>query len=113
MVQIASAVRVAIGEMFGFAPGTDFTGRMVAGLRQLGFNGVFDTNFGADLTIMEEATEIISRVTKGENLPPRAPAGSTSWNSSSRSGQHPLQLQEPPADVELPSPRATTPKRSA
>ncbi|HOD32977.1 MAG TPA: NADH-dependent [FeFe] hydrogenase, group A6 [Holophaga sp.] len=69
VVQIAPAVRVAIGEMFGFAPGTDFTGCMVAGLRQLGFNGVFDTNFGADLTIMEEATEIISRVTKGENLP--------------------------------------------
>lgn len=69
VVQIAPAVRVAIGEMFGFAPGTDFTGRMVAGLRQLGFNGVFDTNFAADLTIMEEATEIISRVTKGDNLP--------------------------------------------
>jgi NADH-quinone oxidoreductase subunit G len=69
VVQVAPAVRVALGEAFGFAPGTDFTGRMVAGLRKLGFNGVFDTNFGADLTIMEEATEIISRVTKGENLP--------------------------------------------
>jgi len=69
VVQIAPAVRVAIGEAFGFEPGTDFTGRMVAGLRKLGFKAVFDTNFGADLTIMEEATEIISRVTKGENLP--------------------------------------------
>lgn len=69
VVQVAPAVRVALGEMFGCAPGTDFTGRMVAGLRQLGFKGVFDTNFAADLTIMEEATEIIQRVTKGENLP--------------------------------------------
>jgi NADH-quinone oxidoreductase subunit G/NADP-reducing hydrogenase subunit HndD len=64
VVQVAPAVRVALGEEFGLKPGTDVTGRMVAGLRKLGFDQVFDTNFGADLTIMEEASELKDRVEK-------------------------------------------------
>ncbi|MGE5672024.1 MAG: [Fe-Fe] hydrogenase large subunit C-terminal domain-containing protein, partial [Fibrobacterota bacterium] len=69
VVQVAPAVRVAIGEEFGQEPGTDMTGRLVSGLKKLGFDAVFDTNFGADLTIMEEATEILERLKKNENLP--------------------------------------------
>ena len=69
VVQTAPAVRVAIGEMMGSEPGTISTGKMVAGLRMMGFDSVFDTDFAADLTIMEETTELIERVTKGENLP--------------------------------------------
>ena len=69
VVQVAPAVRVAIGEEFGLEPGSISTGKMVAALKALGFEHVFDTNFGADFTIMEEATEFIERIQKGENLP--------------------------------------------
>ena len=69
IVQTAPAVRVAIGECFDMAPGTVATGQMVAGLKMLGFDKVFDTDFAADLTIMEETTELIDRITKNENLP--------------------------------------------
>ena len=69
VVQTAPAVRVAIGEEFGMAPGSVSTGKMVAALRKLGFDKVFDTYFAADLTIMEETTELIERVKSGENLP--------------------------------------------
>ncbi len=65
----ATAVIAAIGEEFGIKIGTPATGKMVAALRRLGFKKVFDTNFGADLTIMEEATELLSRVTNGGVLP--------------------------------------------
>ncbi len=68
-VQIAPAVRVAIGEMFGMAPGTITTGKIYSALRRLGVDSVFDTNFSADLTIMEEGTELVERVTKGGLLP--------------------------------------------
>ncbi len=68
-VQMAPSVRVALGEEFGLNPGENVIGKLNAALRQLGFNLVFDTNFSADLTIMEEATEFIGRLTKGENLP--------------------------------------------
>ena len=61
VVQTAPAVRVALGEEFGYEPGTIVTGKMVSALRQLGFNYVFDTDFAADLTIMEEATEVLDR----------------------------------------------------
>ena len=61
-VQIAPATRIAISEEFGMKPGTVSTGKMINALRQLGFDYVFDTNFAADLTIMEEATELISRL---------------------------------------------------
>jgi NADH-quinone oxidoreductase subunit G/NADP-reducing hydrogenase subunit HndD len=69
VVQTAPAVRVALGEEFGYPMGTRVTGKMVAALRKMGFDKVFDTNFAADLTIMEEGTELISRLTSGENLP--------------------------------------------
>lgn len=69
IVQTAPAVRVALGEEFGMPIGTNVTGRMVTALRKLGFDKVFDTNTAADLTIMEEGTEFIERLTKNENLP--------------------------------------------
>lgn len=69
IVQTAPAVRVAVGQEFGFEHGKPVTGKMVAGLKSLGFNAVFDTNFGADLTIMEEANEIVGRIKSGKNLP--------------------------------------------
>jgi len=69
IAQTAPSVRVAIGEEFGMEPGTVSTGKMVAALRKLGFDYVFDTNFGADLTIMEEAHELLHRLTEGGTLP--------------------------------------------
>ncbi len=69
VVQTAPAVRVGLGEEFGYEMGTVVTGKMVAALKMLGFDGVFDTNFAADLTIMEEATEFLDRFNKKENLP--------------------------------------------
>lgn len=69
VVQIAPAVRVAIGEEFGYEPGTNLTHKIYAALRRLGFHAVFDTNFGADLTIMEEASEFVQRFTQGGELP--------------------------------------------
>lgn len=68
-VQVAPATRIAISEEFGMKPGTVSTGRMINALRALGFDYVFDTNFGADLTIMEEATEFLSRLKKDQHLP--------------------------------------------
>ncbi|MDD5927570.1 MAG: NADH-dependent [FeFe] hydrogenase, group A6 [Firmicutes bacterium] len=69
VVQTAPAVRAALGEEFGNPIGTDVTGRMVTALRMLGFDKVFDTNTGADLTIMEEGTELIDRIRGGGVLP--------------------------------------------
>ena len=69
VVQTAPAVRVGLGEEFGYEMGTVVTGKMVASLKMLGFDRVFDTNFAADLTIMEEATEFLDRFNKKENLP--------------------------------------------
>ena len=69
IVQIAPAVRVALGEAFGMKPGELTTGKIYAALRRLGFNKVFDTNFSADVTIMEEGTEFIKRFTTGGKLP--------------------------------------------
>ncbi|MDR0718548.1 MAG: [FeFe] hydrogenase, group A [Treponema sp.] len=63
VVQIAPAVRVALAEEFGLPPGTIFTKKIYAALRRLGFKTVFDTNFSADLTIMEEGTELVKRLT--------------------------------------------------
>ncbi len=62
VVQTAPAIRAALGECFGYPPGTLVTGKMVAALRRLGFDAVFDTTFGADLTIIEEAHELLSRL---------------------------------------------------
>lgn len=64
VVQTAPAVRAALGECFGYKPGTLVTGKMVSALRRLGFDTVFDTNFTADLTIMEEGTELLTRLKK-------------------------------------------------
>jgi NADH-quinone oxidoreductase subunit G len=69
VVQVAPAIRVAIGEEFGMPAGTSVTKKLAAALKKLGFDAVFDTDFSADLTIMEESAELIERVTKGENLP--------------------------------------------
>ncbi|HUT92225.1 MAG TPA: NADH-dependent [FeFe] hydrogenase, group A6 [Thermoguttaceae bacterium] len=62
VVQTAPAIRAALGECFGYPPGTLVTGKMVAALRRLGFDAVFDTNFAADLTIMEEGSELLARL---------------------------------------------------
>jgi NADH-quinone oxidoreductase subunit G len=70
VVQIAPAVRVALAEEFGFEPGTLFTKKIYAALRRLGFETVFDTNFSADLTIMEEGTELVKRLTEKSKRKP-------------------------------------------
>ena len=69
VVQTAPAVRVALGEEFGMEPGTIVTGKMAAALRKMGFDRVFDTDFGADLTIIEEASELVHRIQHGGRLP--------------------------------------------
>lgn len=69
VVQTAPAVRAALGEEFGMEVGKAVTGKMVAALRSLGFDKVFDTDFAADLTIMEEATELMGRIQNGGRLP--------------------------------------------
>ncbi|HQI49332.1 MAG TPA: [FeFe] hydrogenase, group A, partial [bacterium] len=69
VAQIAPAVRVALGEEFGMEPGSVVTGKIVAALRRIGVDRVFDTNFGADLTIIEEASELLHRIKNGGTLP--------------------------------------------
>ncbi|WP_079413230.1 NADH-dependent [FeFe] hydrogenase, group A6 [Alkalithermobacter paradoxus] len=69
VVQTAPAVRAALGEEFGMEIGTRVTGKMVTALKRLGFKKVFDTNFAADLTIMEEGTELLDRIQNGGKLP--------------------------------------------
>jgi iron-only hydrogenase group A len=69
VIQVAPSVRASIGEEFGMPIGTLATGKMVAGLKELGFDKVFDTDLGADITIMEEGTEFISRLKSGKGLP--------------------------------------------
>ncbi|MCB9219366.1 MAG: iron hydrogenase small subunit [Ignavibacteriales bacterium] len=69
IVQIAPAVRASIGEEFNIPLGTNVTGQLITALKRLGFKYVFDTNFAADLTIIEEASELISRVTNDGSLP--------------------------------------------
>lgn len=78
IVQTAPAVRAAIGEEFGMPIGTLATGKMVAGLKKLGFDKVFDTNTGADLTIMEEGTELINRI-KNNGVFPMITSCSPAW----------------------------------
>ncbi len=69
VVQTAPSVRVSLGEEFGMPAGTIVTRKMVSALRKIGFKKVFDTDFGADLTIIEEATELVERLKKKKNLP--------------------------------------------
>ena len=69
VIQDAPAVRAALGEEFGYPPGTLVTGKMLAAARKLGFDRIFDTNFAADLTILEEGSELLKRVAEGGVLP--------------------------------------------
>jgi len=69
IAQAAPAVRAALGEEFGYKIGTPVTGKMIAAMRRLGFKRVYDVNFGADLTIMEEGTELLGRLKNGGTLP--------------------------------------------
>ena len=69
VIQDAPAVRAALGEEFGYPPGTLVTGKMLAAARKLGFDRIFDTNFAADLTILEEGSELLKRVKEGGTLP--------------------------------------------
>ena len=69
IVQIAPAVRVAIGDRFGLPKGENALGRLVAALRRMGFDEIYDTNLAADLTVMEESKEFLERLESGENLP--------------------------------------------
>lgn len=79
VVQIAPAVRVAIGESFGYPPGTNLTGKLYAALRRMGFDAVFDTNFGADLTIVEEASEFVQRFAHNKGPLPLITTCCPSW----------------------------------
>lgn len=79
VVQIAPAVRVALGEEFGLAPGTVITRKIYAALRRLGFDVVFDTNFAADLTILEEGTEFIKRFVEGKGELPLITSCCPAW----------------------------------
>ena len=69
VVQIAPAVRVAIGDKFGIPKGENSLGKLVVALRRMGFDEIYDTNFGADLTVIEESNELLERLESGENLP--------------------------------------------
>jgi NADH-quinone oxidoreductase subunit G len=79
VVQIAPAVRVAVGEAFNLPAGTITTGKIYAALRQLGVDKVFDTNFSADLTIMEEGSELVKRLTTGEGAIPQITSCCPAW----------------------------------
>ncbi len=78
-VQVAPAVRVAIGEAFGLPPGANLIGRLYTALRRLGFDAVFDTNFAADLTIMEEGTELVRRLGDGRSALPMFTSCCPGW----------------------------------
>lgn len=78
-VQIAPAVRVALGEEFGFAPGENVIGKITAALRQLGFDAVYDTSLSADLTIMEEAKELLERLSSSEAALPMFTSCCPAW----------------------------------
>ena len=69
VAQAAPAIRVSLGDFFGMSPGANVTGKVAAALRRMGFKRVFDTDFSADLTIMEEGTELVHRIKEGKNLP--------------------------------------------
>ena len=79
VVQIAPAVRVALAEEFGLEPGTVFTKKIYAALRRLGFKTVFDTNFSADLTIMEEGSELVKRLTEKNSVIPLITSCCPAW----------------------------------
>ncbi len=78
-VQIAPSVRVALGEAFGYPPGTNLTKKIYTAMRRLGFKAVFDTNFSADLTIMEEASEFVERFAHGKGALPLITSCCPAW----------------------------------
>ncbi len=78
-VQVAPSVRVALGEAFGYPPGTDLTGKIYTALRRLGFKAVFDTTFSADLTIVEEASEFVQRFAHGKGEIPLITSCCPAW----------------------------------
>lgn len=90
VAQIAPAVRVALGEEFGMKPGELSTRKIYAALRQIGFDYVFDTNFSADLTIMEEGTELIGRLTKGKGAIPLFTSCCPAWVDYAEKNCHDL-----------------------
>jgi NADP-reducing hydrogenase subunit HndD len=79
VVQTAPSVRAALGEEFGMPIGTNVEGKMASAMRQMGFDGIFDTDFGADLTIMEEANELVERVKNGNHKLPMITSCSPGW----------------------------------
>jgi NADH-quinone oxidoreductase subunit G len=79
VAQVAPAVRVSVGEAFGYEPGTNLTNKLYAALRRMGFKTVFDTNFGADVTIVEEATEFVRRFRDGRGPLPLITSCCPSW----------------------------------
>lgn len=79
VVQVAPAVRVALGEEFGLEPGKNTMGRIYAALRMLGFDKVFDTSVGADLTVVEESNELINKIEKGDNKYPLFTSCCPAW----------------------------------
>ena len=79
IAQIAPAVRVAVGEAFGLPSGTVSTGKLYAALRRMGFDAVFDTNFGADMTIMEEGSEFVERFVNGKGVLPMITSCCPAW----------------------------------
>lgn len=79
IAQIAPSVRVSLGEAFGYPPGTNLSGQLYSALRRMGFNTVFDTNFGADVTIMEEASELAYRITTRPDKLPLITTCCPSW----------------------------------
>ena len=91
IVQTAPAIRAALGECFGYPPGTLVTGKMAAALRRLGFHAVFDTNFAADLTILEEGTELLTRL-KAALLPSTSGRGAGGEGTSLSNPPHPHPL---------------------
>lgn len=87
-VQIAPSVRVALGEEFGYPPGTNLTRKIYATLRRLGFHAVFDTNFSADLTIMEEAAEFVQRFVHGKGPLPLITSCCPAWTDHMEKNHH-------------------------
>ena len=79
VVQIAPAVRVAVGDKFGIPKGENSLGKLVAALRRMGFDEIYDTDFGADLTIMEEGSELLSRILKGTGPLPQFTSCCPAW----------------------------------
>ena len=94
VVQTAPSIRAAIGEGFGLAPGTPATGQMVTALRRLGFDRVFDTDFGADLTIIEEAHEFLTRLDAAGPHPSPLPAGEGTRDIAASPHPNPLPAGE-------------------